>query len=66
MNDTFKIFFTNLAAAEFIHFGLKRIEDIKFKFHEFFVTLFEPFEKFDENLTEEYAHGGDVEKLMAF
>ena len=65
MNDTLKIFFTNLAAAEFINFGLKRIDDIKIKFHEFFVSLFEPFEKFDEDLTEKYAHG-NVENLMAF
>ena len=66
MNDTLKIFFTNLAAFEFITFGLKEIQDFKGRFHNFFVNLFEPFEKYDEEIQEEFAQIEAVERLMAF
>ena len=67
MSDTFKIFFTNLAAAAFVHYGIKRIHDFKDFMHNKFSNLFDPMKKFDQQLEEELSQEDVViEHLMAF
>ena len=62
LKDTLKIFFTNLAAYEFIHGGVHILRKIKQWIHQQFVDMFEPFENYNDNIANQEL----VEKLMAF